>query len=264
MSDTLYDTSAELLVLNLIDDASGIVACKRGRFYDGYMHDLMSIDKVDDQNIRVFLARNGIMKMLPEALFYNEELLRGISDTQIRQERTEQLKKLKILNNSFFEAFDTIFFQYELSLQDHINQIEISKEEMLLNLIYGVDFQKERNPYIRKLALMLLDADSIKGNLLLLPFCVRSILNAPIACKVRRVVSRHNNAAFHLMVSFIVYIDHLTNREYQQKMASLERFFHLVEYWFMPFDCQLDYCIKDIHQLFRLGDELTLDYNTQL
>lgn len=261
MNDIQYNARGEMYILSVMENPADILVRKCGKFYKGYSPDLLEFDT--KCNI-VELSRNGLMKTLPEGLFFDEEYLKGVLDLEQKKSRASEVKESNHKMSVFFEAFDNVFFQEELALQQRVDTTESELDYHVLKEFYNIDLKRHRNSLVRKLACMLLDGDVLKGNLYLLPFGVRTILKAKTACRVSRYVVDDESAATSRKVEFIVYIDNLSNAEYRRKMEDYEEFFYYLEDWFLPFDCEVDYCIKDIHQLFRLGEQLTLDYNTQI
>jgi len=233
----------------------------RGRFYNGYCPDVLEVNRAEGF---VDLSRNGIMHSLPQAIFYNEEYLRERGDDENFKVRSAKVKKQRELIEAFFEVPDNVLFDTELELHKTLDSIETEKEALVLMEFYDFDIKRERNPLVRKLARLLLDGDAVKGNLKMISFFVRAILGERTECRISHNVVDKDNSVYHKAISFIVFIKGLSNSEYRAKMDSLEEFFWFLEQWFLPFDCDVDFCIKDTDQTFVLGEQLTLDYNTQL
>lgn len=246
---------------------------KSGRFYRGFLPDLMDEDSYTKT---IELSRNGLMQMLPEALFYHEEYLReGVTDADSLKEKKEDLKAQKQLCSVFFDGFDTVFARHELQLHNLVDGAERCKRELLLREIYGFDVAKERNPLIRKLAYWLLEGDTVKGNIPLLAFCVKVITGIVVSYKVstqvmnddrcfnRTMNGMRSRATRYRRVLFVLHIEGLSPKDYLDMMEQYEEFFAFLGDWFMPYDCEVDYKIKDFRQPFVLGEPLTLDYNTQ-
>ena len=267
------DVRAELLLSSRGDDLTDISVKKSGRFYRGYMPDLMAEDSISKT---IELSRNGLMQMLPEALFYQEEFLReNVTDADTEKTKKEELKTQKQLCSVFFEGFDTIFAQHEIRIHKIIGTTEYERESILLREIYGIEISRERNMLIRKLALLLLESDTIKGNIPLIAFYLRAIMNVKVSYSISTQTMCENKylggtqkeskikSAHYKRVLFILYIEDLSSEEYRNMMDQYEDFFIFLEKWFLPYDCEVDYRIKDYHKRFILGDSLTLDYNTQ-
>ena len=259
--EKIDNTLGELQIVNSDINPDEYVSRYRGRFFRGYTDDLLAVSNTEHA---FEFSRDGIMHLLPEALFYDEQYLHDSTNKEDLLRRTDELKKKREQLSVFFEAFDTIFERRRIELQRSIDSIESNKEEFVLKEMYDIDIRRIRNVHVRKLARLLLDADRIKGNLHLIPFFVRSILDAKISCRsVNRVVDA-TRSIYHTELQFLIFINDLSSSQYRQKMDELDEFFWYLEQWFLPFDCEIDFCIKDYHQDFVLGQQMTLDYNIQL
>ena len=179
--------------------------------------------------------------------------------------RKERLRLLKQSYASFFKAFDTIFFGQEYALHQTIAGLDADGDNVLLEDVFGIRFSGTHNPYIRRLA-GFLHQTSVKGNLPMLGFYVRCILGERVSMDVvqKKAVADQPSESY-AFVRFVVHIEGLSNEAYNLRMEQYGVFFRLLFRWFLPFDCECDYCIKDRSQRFVLDDApLTLDYNTQL
>jgi len=261
MSQDVSNIRAEVLLPIVLDNWEEYSVRKAGLFFKGYMPDVLSIEP---GTRTVELSRDGLMQMLPEAMFFREEYLReNIADEDALKEKIEMLKMQHQQMSIFFKAFDTCFARQEMHLHHILEDAECNGEEIILREMYGVDLSKERDPNVRKLAQLLLIGPEIKGNIGLLAFCVGGILDVGITYDVQPNVVDDCKSAKYTVVRFNLYIDGLTSVEYMQRMERYEEFFFRLEQWFLPYDCEVDYCIKGLHQRFILGESLTLDYNTR-
>lgn len=260
MNKKMDNTLAEMQIIQSGQDIHDYVARYKGCFYRGYNADLIKINRVEKA---IELSRDGIMRNLPESLFFNEQYLRDSSDEEVLKERESELEVQREQLSVFFEAFDTILERGLLELHKCVDSIECGKEEFVLKELYDIDIHRFHNPYVCKLARLLLDGDRLKGNIHLIPFFVKSILDENISCRrVSRVVDELKSI-YYIELQFVIYIEGLSTEEYRQRMDEYDEFFWYLEQWFMPFDCEVDYCIKDINQTFVLGQQMTLDYNVR-
>lgn len=251
---------AELALSLSCDNVDDYAVTYEGLFYRGYMSDLIR----QDNGLReISLSRNGLQHVLPEGLLHDEnQLHRCEKDAESLKHEIALLKEQKEYYRTFFRAFDTLYFQQSFQLEQVVSHLETNKDLILLREIYGFDYAKEQNPYIRKLALLLLDSELLKGNVHLLSFFVRAILGEQIEVQIRRCVMPENAAVHYRQLRYILYIKGLSTTEYCFRMSQYKEFFDTYEQWFLPFDFECDYCIKDPTQRFVLGESLTLDYNT--
>lgn len=259
MSKNMSDNAlGEMLIVNSSADLEGYVARYRGRFYNGYCCDLF---KISEGEMALEFSRDGIMQILPESLFYDEQFLRNATDAEALKSRISELAAKREQITIFFEAFDNILERSQLELQKSIDLIECDKEAFVLKEMFDIDINRIRNPHVHKLARLMFDSDKVKGNINLIPFFVRSILGSNITCRrVKRVVD-DVKSIYYSELQFIIYIEGLSSEEYRQRMDEYDEFFWYLEQWFLPFDCSVDFCIKDTHQTFILGEQMTLDYN---
>lgn len=255
-----FNTRAEL-VLNLFDVSLDKVSIeKKGRFYKGYCYDIVESDAST-----ISLARNGLMHFLPEGLFYDEEYLRQHSPEEDQKKRLENLSQIKKLYAIFFKSLDNIFFRQEFALEKKISELEVDRDAILLNEIYGFDLHRERDPFVARLAVLRLHAPQVKGNVFILSHFVSAIIGERVYMEtVKTVADTQQISEVVSSVRFIIEIPSLSAEAYNKKMEQLELFFSLLSQWFLPFDLDCDYCIKDRRQRMILGEQLVLDYNTQL
>ena len=263
------DTRAEFILASAMQDVERFVVEKKGRFYSGYSHDLMNLDEsaslsdcINQINSlgQIELSRNGLMRFLPEAMFCDEDcLLSPDDDRNSLKKRIEDLKKLKSSYETLFSGFDTIFFREEFRLMKTVSQLETQRAELLLDVVYGIKLAECRNRYVHDLALLRLNSRALKGAPEVLTFFVRAILGEQTELRRRQ----HN-------VCFVILIKGLDAESYRRKTEEYEEFFLRLADWFLPFDTQCDYCIKDRGQDFAFSDTtsplfcpMILDYNTQ-
>lgn len=255
-----FNTRAEL-VLNQFDfNPETDCVDKAGRFYRGYCHDIMEADASV-----VTLARNGLMHFLPEGLFYDEEYLREYNPNEDQKKRQEHLSRIKKLHSLFFRTFDNVVFRQEFAMEKKVEEMEIQRDAILLEEIYGFDLRSERDPYVARLAVLRIHAPQLKGNVIMLAHFVSAILGEKVSAEMeKRIVDVRGRSEQVPRITFIIEIPRLTTDAYNKKMEEYELFFALLTQWFMPFDIESDYGIKDRRQNMILGEQLILDYNTQL
>ena len=257
MQQIICNARAELLMPLLIDGWTDYSVRMSGQFYKEYSPDLLSVDSTTKT---VELSRDGLFQILPEAMFFNEDFLREDNEDVLKQ-KLDYLKYQKELLKVYFEAFDTLIFQNELYFYQVLESAECERDNILLSEFYNIDITKEMNPLCRQLARLLLDGDTIKGDLRIVAFCIRAILHVDLTYDV---ISHIVDNSKYTLVQYILFIDGLSSRDYKQRMENYYEFFNRLEQWFLPYDCEADFCIKGRNQPFILGEPLTLDYNTRL
>ena len=211
-----------------------------GIFHRNYSPDLMS--KPTDKE-RVELSRDSIYHLLPEGLFFNEDDLRN----------KETLKEKKKYRNFFFQFFDTEYFKLSLKLEQEINNISENHILKLKNYLHNDSLDDMFN------ILNLSDFISeIRGNERLIVDILKIILDVE---KVDLLTIENSEIT---RKRFIIHIPNLSVEEYFQKNNQIANIFDILNEYFLPFDIEYDFKIKDREQKFILSENLILDYNTNL
>ena len=254
-----FDIKAELLLSVLKLSPETIHAHLGGRFSRGYMSELEDYD--EKGNVRI--GRPGLLHLVPEGLFYDEEYLRDAStDKEEQKHRMELQERRKEQWSTFFKPFDTILFGKSLTMHQKAYDCERKRDITLASILVGFDLEKERDIYVKQLACLLLNT-SIKGNVDMLGFYVSSILKERVETqKMRLTPDANRKSVVFTKVQFTMVIEGLTTTEYRRRMEQYEPFFQYLQLWFLPFDCECEYAIKDMSNKFVLGENITLDYNT--
>ena len=134
------------------------IARQKGIFSRNYADDLRSCDP---QASSVELSRDGLYEVLPDALFFKGNELQGINQTdfewvdRVLQQRRDRIKTVLL-------PFDSSYFNHSLALEREVNGTIAKKTELLLQTFVGDGFADESNPYIRKMAPMLLQAARLR------------------------------------------------------------------------------------------------------
>ena len=216
----------------------------KGIFHRNYSPDLMS--KPTD-NDRIELSRDSIYHLLPEGLFFGDDELKN----------NELFKEKKKRRKLFFQPFDTEYFNLSLKLEKELNDIF---EKHLFNLKNHID--KDILPEIKEDIICLSDfINRVRGNEMLIIDILKLILNIQ---KIELVKNNHPDYPEITRKTFIIHILNLSTEEYFQKNHQIEKIFTVFEEYFLPFDVEYDFKIKDRQQKFILYENLILDYNTNL
>ncbi|MDR1553541.1 MAG: hypothetical protein LBS69_08795 [Prevotellaceae bacterium] len=214
-----------------------------GTFYRNYSPDL-----VDYHNNMLTLSRDGIYKLLPEGLFFSEEELKN--NTTFK-ETFEQIKDEKKRISLFFQPFDTEYFKLSLALEKQINKLSEKSNEILLKLF----FDKTIEGYATSLRSLFPHISQIKGNEYLIINILKIILDVSKIELIKKECHRK---------CFIIHIPNFYREEYTQKTQQISTLFDTLKEYFLPFDIDYDFKIKDQQQKFILGENLILDYNTNI
>lgn len=260
-SISLNNLLGEFQIVNSDVGSNAYVSRYAGRFFNGYSEDLLALDT--ENNSFVF-SRDGLFRILPESLFFDEQYLCDSTTLEDVTQKMEETKRHRELLDAFFEPFDTILEQRMLELHTVLDDIESENVAFVLKELYDVDIRRIHNPHVRRLARLLLDGDKLKGDIKIIPFYVRSILGFKTSCRIASRVVDEDASIYHTELKFIIYIEGLSADQYRKQMDDFEEFFWYLEQWFLPFDCEVDFCIKDYQQKFVLGQQMVLDYNISL
>lgn len=211
--------------------------------------------KCEPERHKAFLSRNGISDVLPEKLFFGENLLRFKDNRELR-ELVAKIKDEQDRIWDFFLPFDSVLFNRSIRLSEDVTELIGNKYNVLLKRIFNYDLEAETNPYIRLIAPLLLQVTSLRGDFERLT----GIINVILGCKVEFKIQRYET------VLFTIHKLNLNTNEYFEYNKVLKPFFDFVEYWFLPMELNCIFKVKDYQQPLVLSDTepLILDYNTNL
>jgi hypothetical protein len=224
-------------------------------FQRNYAEDVVSIDSDGFMNT-IGLARTGIFQLLPEGLFFKENLLNAENKRQFdfkREYQELQRKRKEIL--SFFQPFDTQYFKLTLEFEQLLNEFTKKGNVIFLETFWERGEIKTDNKYFSKLTKIFPFAGQIKGNMPLLMDILKNILSVE---KIDMV----EIAPLHFR--FMIYKEGLSKEEFDAMDEDIAVFFNFFKETFLPIEQKYDYRIKDFKQTFTLGETLILDYNTNL
>lgn len=260
---TENNARAEFVALQLKDGFENHLIRMDGKSCKGYCEDILSVDEYPK---RVRLTRNGIMHSLPEGLFSHEDFLRNAKEDDLH-EQLEKLHELRENCAAYFEIFDTRFFAEGISLQKVVDTTEKNIDALLLKFFYGENVAQildNEDPVKRHLVLLLLIRNRIKGDIDALAFYLSLIFKKKTIGNTIYRRLNNNSATLVKYVQFIVYFDGLSHDECVKKMKIYKDYFDFINDWFIPFDCTLEYYLRDTHQPFAFQEHqcLTLGYNT--
>lgn len=227
------------------------VARTKGIFSRDYAEDLRSCDP---EQSSVELSRDGMYEILPNGLFFRGTELQGVDPSdfewteKVLKQRYERIKTALL-------PFDSSFFNHSLALEHQLNDSLAEKNDLLLQALTGKDFSEEHNPYIRQMALMLPQAARIRGDYRFLCKYITLILGYKTDYKLTEN-----------RVRFIVNRPDLNRTAFLDYLDELEPFFHFVEEWFVPFELQCDFKVRDYERDDHIEghNKLLLDYNATL
>ena len=227
------------------------VARTKGIFSRDYAEDLRSFDS---EEASVELSRDGMYETLPNGLFFKGTELQGIDPSdfvwteKVLQQRRERIKTALL-------PFDSSYFNHSLALEHTLNETLAEKNKLLLKTLTGKDYSDEHNPYIRLMAPLLAQAAHIRGSYRFLCKYITLILGYRTDYKLAEN-----------RVRFIVNRRDMDRKTFLNYLNELEPFFRFVEEWFVPFELQCDFKVRDYERDDRMEgpNKLLLDYNATL
>ena len=237
------DVKAES-ILSLYGLADAVVEMK-GIFHRNYSPDLMSNPTDKD---RIELSRDSIYHQLPEGLFFTDNDLNN----------SENLKEKKRKRKFFFQPFDIEYFNLSLKVEQKINTI-FGKYLFNLNGLSNWNISQETIDDAFNVLNLSDFVSEIRGNELLIINILKMILNIE---KIELMKNTHADCG--IQKTFIIHIPKLSAEEYFQKNHQIAKMFEVFKEYFLPFDIDYDFKIKDKQQKFLLYEDLILDYNTNL
>lgn len=227
------------------------IAHTKGIFSRDYAEDIRSCNPED---ARLELSRDGLYEILPNGLFFKGTELQGIDPSDF--EWTEKVLKQRLERiKTVLLPFDSSYFNHSLALEHELNDTLAEKSQLVLQPFFGNDFSDERNPYIRMMAPLIPQVAHIRGNYRFLCKAITNILGYKITFKLT-----------HNRLRFIVNRPGLDRHDLLSYLDELEPFFRFVEEWFVPFELECDFKVRDYERDDRIEgpNKLLLDYNATL
>ena len=225
------------------------IARKKGIFSRNYADDLRSCDLPFTS---VELSRDGLYEILPDALFFKGNELSNAADfdwvDKVLKQRLERIKTVLL-------PFDSSFFNHSLALEQELNSALAAKTHLLLQTFVDDDYTNESNPYIRKMAPLLIQAARLRGNY-------------PVLCQIITCVLGYKTSYLKKgdRIRFVIHHPDLERRAFLKYLDELKPFFQWVEEWFVPFELQCEFKVRDYNRddRFEGTNRLLLDYNATL
>jgi hypothetical protein len=249
------EIKAETLIA-LRDDVQDFSVRMKGVFFRNYSEDLMAEPDNGNEEQIFELSRDGIFHLLPEGLFFEENQLRdNQADNRDFKNKYNILKEEKKKIDLFFQPFDTEYFKLNLVLEKEINAVSEKGNELFSDLFFDIFEPDSDNEYVQKLKILLPFVSELRGNYGLLNDILKNILSLT---KIDIITLKP------FFQRFIFHKEGLTKEEYIAFKKQMSVFFAVFKTWFLPFEIEYDYKIKDRKQRFCLGESLILDYNTNI
>lgn len=257
-ASNMSEISAEML-LNFLypEEIDQWVVKDKGTFYRNYTPDVLSVDA---KARYVALSRDGFIKLLPQGLITTDNELKGDDF----YDKYVALSNRKQLLQEVFKPIDSFTFRRRLHIERKVSQLLNDKATYLLKKFYHFDLSKEKNPYVKTLAMLLPNISKLRANFGI----VRDLLQILVGCEVEMTTGRYSEKddtrCWLPWLKYDLLIDDLTTPQYnllRKDMLELEQF---INEWFMPFDVKCSLRIKQHGYPCKVEENLTLDYNTEL
>ena len=270
LSSNLDLIKAESFMTSMMESIEGINLEFQGVFSRNYYNDIFYIDHekiMDKFQLNIKLSRDSLFHILPEGLFFRENELRkaakekNIEKFKALEEKIVREKK-KIL--SFFYPFDKTYFGLRFELERKLNELAENRTQIWIDKIFNIyGINDVKNKLILRLLPLLPLASEIRSNKMIWKGVLQSIF-FPAKVDVR-IASKTDSANIRReIVKTTIHIEKLSNDEFMSIKEDVDTFAHFFYEWFIPVDMGYEFKVKDVKEIFVLGKDLTLDYNTQL
>lgn len=256
-NNNISQASAEMLLNYLYPELSRKwIARYVGTFYRNYNNDSMSI--YEDTN-EVILARDGFLKLLPEALISDENELKG-GNFQEKYKKVEQKKKFF---EEVFLPFNTFSFRENLYIEKNISNLLYTKLDYVLKTYFNYDRAAETNPYVKRISVILPYVSELRANF----SRIAKLLGVLMGCKTKMKVNRYSDEdstrCWVPNVEYQLLIPGLTAEEYRKLKNDVVPLQQFISEWLMPVEVRCEITIKHHNQPQNAGEGLILDYNTE-
>lgn len=227
------------------------LAWYKGIFSRNYSGDLRSCDL---EKNTVELSRDGLYEVLPQTMFFTGNELLGKDDNDFKWTEHVLKQRLERIKNVML-PIDSLYFNQSLALENTVNSNLDNRTDILLKTLTGNDFSQENNPYIKKMAPVILQAAKVRGDYRFLCRMMTCILGYKTDYKLK--TNR---------VRFIVNRPNLSQTDLYSFIEELKPFFSFIEEWFVPFELQCEFKVRDYDRDDHMEgpNKLMLDYNATL
>ena len=228
-----------------------------GTFYRNYNRDVLALDP---ENARVRVSRDGILSLLPQGVFSQEEDLRK---GDVAEKHKELERQMRLLTEAFL-PFDTFSFRRLLKAEQSVSELLSAKLEWLLKTYFNFDLAAETNPYVKEAALLLPYVSRRRGDFSLIRNLLESIFGCRATMEERRYSEFDSTRCWLPVMRYELLVPGLSAQEFTQMSRDLAPLKDFLASWFMPMEVRLEIVIRQHGVRPRMGEALTLDYNTEL
>lgn len=256
------EVSAEMLLGHLYPELELLWSVRhRGTFYRNYSADVMSLD---EEEVTIDIARDGILKLLPPAMLTGDfELTKTNADGQGQKKdfktRYEEMKKrLHILEEAFL-PIDTCNFLGSLATERHIEDIMEVKVNELLKDYFNFDIAKEHDPLVANAALLLPLVASRRGDIRFVKRLIESVAGRKVRIRKSAYSDTDNSRYWMQKIDFDIVVDNLTEETYKLEDSRIRPLTEFLSTYFLPIDI---FCSFNI--VGKNTDVKLLNYNTNV
>jgi hypothetical protein len=254
----LRESSAEMLLMYLYPEMADVwTVHHEGTFYRNYSRDAMVIDVI---NKEVGLARDSMLKLLPQGVFVTENSLKG---EDVREKYKLQEERRHLLNEAFL-PFDTFNFRRRLRLEQKISETLDIRLRYILKTYFDFDIDAESNPYVREAAIMLPFVSHYRADYPFIKTMLAALTNHPVEMQFGRYSETDSARQWLPMVKYKVLIEGLDVNEYQQITQELQPLAAFLREWLIPVDVKCMLSVKEHRHPQKVNGRLVLDYNTEI
>jgi hypothetical protein len=149
-------------------------------------------------------------------------------------------------------------------LERKLNELAENRTQIWIDKIFNIyGISDVKNKLILRLLPLLPLASEIRSNKMIWKGVLQSIF-FPAKVDVR-IASKTDSANIRReIVKTTIHVEKLSNDEFMSIKKDVDTFAHFFYEWFIPVDMGYEFKVKDVKEIFVLGKDLTLDYNTQL
>lgn len=220
----------------------------RGTFYRNYNRDSMDIDL---QQNNVQLARDGLMRLLPEGIFSNER-------SKQKESREQEKWRLQLVREAFM-PLDTFTFRTDLKLEHEVDEILMDGWDFVVRKVFGYS---TANTEIAGLLPLIRNR---KGDLQFIQALLATLCQCHVTMDFSHRYSHSDSTRRWVpLARYELLIPDLSAQEYLTLNDKLQPLRDFIQEWLVPFDVKCDIVIKHHGQEQEPGEKLILDYNSEL
>ena len=266
---SLENIKAESFLSTAIDSIEKTEIEFLGVFSRNYHNDITEFGNAMESSENQFsfkLSRDSLFNILPEGLFFNEELLRRIDKEKNKEKfraTAEKITKEKQKIKRFLHPFDKTYFNYRFQLEKKLNEAAIERTQLFIDELLNIYNINRENQLINRITTLLPIASEIRGNKMIWRDIFKNLFY-PAEVKVFIIEKRNQTGILSKIVKVNININKLSNARFKSIKKDVDVFAQFFYEWFLPADMGYEFKIKDTDERFILGSDLTLDYNTYL